>query len=79
MLQKTFKRILVVNPYGIGDVLFTTPLVSNLRKSIPDSYIAFLVGSRTKDILVNNRDLDEIFVFDKGRFDRLPKYKAVKM
>ena len=79
MLQKTFKRILIVNPYGIGDVLFTTPLVSNLRKSMPESYIAFLVGSRTKDILVNNRDLDEIFVFDKGRFDRLPKYKAIKM
>jgi lipopolysaccharide heptosyltransferase II len=75
MRQENLERILVVNPYGIGDVLFTTPLISNLRKQFPNAYIGALLGSRTKEILEDNSDIDEIFVFDKGKFDNLPKHK----
>ncbi len=79
MPQKSLKKILVVNPYGIGDVLFTTPLLADLRDNFPKSYIAVLLGSRTKEILENNPDIDEIFVFDKGKFDKLPRIKALNM
>lgn len=79
MLQKKFKKILVVNPYGLGDLLFTTPLLRTLREAYPESFIALLLGSRTKEIFENNRDVDKIYVFDKGKFDSLPKIKAFKM
>ena len=34
---KTPKKILLINIFGIGDVLFTTPLISNLKQKFPDS------------------------------------------
>lgn len=64
-----FNSILVVNPYGIGDVLFTTPLIRNLKQNFPRSFLACLLGSRTRQVLEKNPFVDEIFVFDKGRFD----------
>jgi len=72
------KSILIANPYGIGDILFTTPLVSTLRKAFPKSYIAYLVGSRTKEVLAANPEIDEIFVFDRDAFRAKPKLQAYK-
>jgi len=72
------ERILIANPYGIGDILFTTPLVSTLRKAFPKSYIAFLIGSRTKEVLNANPEVDEIFVFDRDTFRAKPKLQAYK-
>ena len=41
-----FKKILIINPYGIGDVLFTTPVISNLRRwRTPRLYIAYLANT----------------------------------
>ena len=59
------KRILVVNPFGIGDVLFSTPLIRNLRYFFPTNYIAYLCNKRTAYILENNPYIDEVFVFEK--------------
>ena len=72
------ERILIANPYGIGDVLFTTPLVSTLRERFPESYIAFLTGSRTKEVLTANPEIDEIFVFDRDAFRAKPKLQAYR-
>ena len=72
------ERILIANPYGIGDVLFTTPLVSTLRERFPESYIAFLTGSRTKEVLAANPEIDEIFVFDRDAFRAKPKLQAYR-
>ena len=72
------ERILIANPYGIGDVLFTTPLLSTLRKAFPESYIAYLVGSRTKEVLTFNSEVDEIFVFDRDAFRAKPKIRAYR-
>lgn len=77
MPHEQYSAILVVNPYGIGDVLHTTPLLCSLRKNFPHAYIAALLGSRTYDILRYNRDVDEIFTFDKGRFDRENKLRGI--
>lgn len=71
-------RILVVNPYGLGDVLFTSPLISALRRNRQTNYLAVLVGSRTQRILEGNPNVDEIFVFDKDLYRSLPKIKSWK-
>lgn len=64
-------RILIVNPFGIGDVLFTTPLIANLKEAYPDSYIGFICNARTKDILLNNPKVDKIFIYEKDQFRNL--------
>ncbi len=78
MFRFKAERILIANPYGIGDVLFTTPLISTLKKHFPSSYIAFLVGSRTKEVLSANPDIDEIFVFDRDASRQKNKIEAYR-
>jgi len=60
------RRFLVINPFGIGDVLFTTPLIRALRISFPDSFIGYWCGLRTKSILENNDNIDIIFALSRG-------------
>ena len=74
-------RILIVNPFGIGDVLFSTPLVANLREVYPESYIGYICNIRAKDVLYDNPQINEIFVFEKDEYRDLwkqAKFKCIK-
>lgn len=64
------RSILIVNPFGIGDVLFATPLVRALRCRFPDSRITFLCNARTAELVETNRHLSGVLVFDSGEFTR---------
>lgn len=59
------KRILIVNPFGIGDVLFTTPLVRAVRRAFPASRLDYLCNRRTEMILRNNPHLNDLIVYEK--------------
>ncbi|MBI2870084.1 MAG: glycosyltransferase family 9 protein [Candidatus Omnitrophica bacterium] len=78
MSENSTPRILVVNPYGIGDVLFTTPLIQALRDKYPGAFIGMLVGSRTAEVVRDNPCISEIFVYDKDRYRSLPWWKAFR-
>ncbi len=58
------KRILVIRPDRVGDVVLATPLVRELRKTFPDSFIAVMLRPQTKDVFLNNPYIDEIIVDD---------------
>jgi heptosyltransferase-2 len=65
------KRILVVRPDRIGDVVLSTPVVRELKKKFPDSFIAVLVSRYTKDIYEQNPYVDKILFtddYDDGSF-----------
>ena len=63
-----FKKILIINPYGIGDVLFTTPVINNLRRVYPQAHIAYLANRRTADFLKLNSDIVHVFVYERDEF-----------
>lgn len=65
------RRILIVNPFGIGDVLFSTPLLSAIRQAFPRSRIGYLCNRRTEQILQNHPSLDELFIYEKDEVVRL--------
>ncbi|MCM8778432.1 MAG: glycosyltransferase family 9 protein [Candidatus Omnitrophica bacterium] len=69
--QKNNLHILVINPFGIGDVLFSTPLLRNIRNNFPESFIAYLCNKRVAPLLRNNPCIDEIFVFEKDEWRAL--------
>ncbi len=48
----------------IGDVVLSTPLPREIKKKIPNSYVAVLVKNYTKDIYLNNPHVDEIITYD---------------
>lgn len=58
------KRILISRPDRIGDVVLSTAIPREIKKQFPDSFVAILLRSYTKDIYLNNPNVDEIIVFD---------------
>ena len=67
-------RILIINPFGIGDVLFSTPLIRAVRQAFPESWIGYLCNRRTESILRVNPHLDELFIYEKD--DLLTLWRA---
>jgi ADP-heptose:LPS heptosyltransferase len=72
------KKVLVANIFGIGDVLFTTPLISNLKNSIQGVTVDYLCNARTKDVVGMNPDVDDVFVYEKDEFLGLWKSSKVE-
>jgi heptosyltransferase-2 len=58
------KRILIFNVNWLGDVLFSTAAIRNIRLNFPQSFIACIIPSRCYPILKDNPHLDEIIIFD---------------
>jgi len=61
------QSILVIRMSGIGDVLWTTPLLANLRLAYPEAHIAYIVRSNSALVLENNPDVDELLLFEDER------------
>lgn len=77
------KKILIFNVNWLGDVLFSTAVIRNLRYNFPGSYIACIIPPRCQPVLSGNPYLDEIIIYDekgchKGLFGRLNFVKTLK-
>ncbi|MFH1190662.1 MAG: lipopolysaccharide heptosyltransferase II [Candidatus Omnitrophota bacterium] len=59
------QRILIFNVNWLGDVLFSSATIRNIRRNYPDSYIACVIPSRCYPILKENPHLDEVIIFDE--------------
>jgi heptosyltransferase-2 len=58
------KRILIVRTDRVGDVVMITPMVREIKKTFPDSFIATLTQPQTSKILLNNPHIDKILIDD---------------
>ena len=77
------KRILIFNVNWLGDVLFSTAVIRNIRRNFPESFIACIIPSRCYPVLKGNPHLDEIIIFDeqdrhKGAFALLNFVRNLK-
>lgn len=64
-------HILIVNPFGIGDVLFTTPLIHTLKEAFPDHRLGFMCNKRSAPLLKNNPYIDEVIIYERDDFEEL--------
>ncbi len=64
-------RILVGNPFGIGDVLFSLPLVRALRRAFPGGFLGFLSNCRTEELVGSWPELNWNGVFEKDEFRKV--------
>lgn len=60
------RRILVIKPRAIGDVLLSTPILPNLREEFPDARIDFLVEKFASPVLNGNPFVDNVVSYDPG-------------
>lgn len=59
------EKILIFNVNWLGDVLFSTAVIRNMRYNYPDGFIACVIPERCRPILEGNPYLDEIITFDE--------------
>lgn len=64
-------RILIINPFGIGDVLFTTPVIKALKDNLPGSHIGYWCNERVFPILKDNPGIDRIFTGSRGDLKKI--------
>ncbi len=70
-MPDSLKRVLVINQFGIGDVLFTTPLIESIKKQIDGCRIGFLCNRRTEPLFKESPLVEWRFVFEKDEYRRL--------
>ncbi len=64
-------KFLIVNPFGIGDVLFTTPVIKAIKGRYPDSFIGYWSNLRVKPILASNPQINKVFALSRGDLKKL--------
>ncbi len=62
------KRFLIVNPFGIGDVLFTTPMIEAIKAQ--GAFLGYVCNARSSHLILSNPKVDKTFVFEKDEFRR---------
>ncbi|MFQ5680522.1 MAG: glycosyltransferase family 9 protein [Candidatus Omnitrophota bacterium] len=72
------QRIIIVNPFGIGDVVFSTPVVENVKAAYPDAFIAYLCNARTAPIFRDNPHIDKVFIYEKDDWRRLWRRSRIR-
>ena len=60
------RRILIVKPSSLGDIIHSLPVLWELRRLYPEAYIGWVVKEVWRDIIDDNPLLDEIIVLKKG-------------
>jgi lipopolysaccharide heptosyltransferase II len=54
------RRVLLIRPDHLGDLLFTTPALAELRHALPDAHITYLIGPWFRDLVARNPYVDAI-------------------
>jgi ADP-heptose:LPS heptosyltransferase len=74
-------RVLVINPFGIGDVLFSLPLIQNIKFYFPTAEVYYLCNKRTYPLLNVQPLIDGCIVFEKDEWRqkfRQSRFKTIK-
>jgi ADP-heptose:LPS heptosyltransferase len=53
--------VLVIQRYGVGDMVLTTPLLSLIREQAPDAEIDVLASSRNAAVLAGDPAVTRVF------------------
>ncbi len=75
-MEKDYRRICVIKPSSLGDVIHSLPVLAALRDAYPEAYIGWVVARANASLLTGHPLLDEVFIFDRaawGRLGRLPR------
>lgn len=71
--SRSLRRILVIKPDHLGDVLLLTPALRRLRTSFPEAHISLMIGPWSADAVRGNPDIDALLFCPFPGFTRGPK------
>jgi lipopolysaccharide heptosyltransferase II len=64
------KKILIIRLSSMGDILLTTPLIRSIKKQNPEVQIDFVIKEEFIELVKNNPNLTDIFVYSKQSFEK---------
>jgi lipopolysaccharide heptosyltransferase II len=67
-MKNEYRSFLVINTFGIGDVLFSTPLIKNLQVNFPSAKIYYLCNRKSEPLLRNHPRIFKTFVYERDEF-----------
>ncbi|MDP8299917.1 MAG: glycosyltransferase family 9 protein [Candidatus Tantalella remota] len=67
------KKILIANIFGIGDVLFTTPLIANIKRAIEGVSIDYVCNARCRDLVSMMPEVEKTYIYEKDFYTDLWK------
>lgn len=70
------RRIALLKPSALGDVVHALPVLTALRERFPDSHITWVVNAAYQPLLAGHPHLSEALPFDRGAFKRNPARAA---
>lgn len=60
------RKVCLIKPSSLGDVVHATPILAALRSLWPDAHIAWVVNRGLKDLIQGLPELNEVIPFDRG-------------
>jgi len=71
------RSFLIINPFGIGDVLFSSPLVRCLREEFPGARIVYFCNRKTEPVARRIPGVSATIVYEWAEFEEARKRSGV--
>ena len=68
MIPNEIKKILCIKPRGIGDIVLSTVILDDLKKTFPSAEIHYLTETFAKDAFANNSLIAKVHTMEKTGF-----------
>src|SRR5258708_9499821 len=70
MDQLAPRRIALIKPSALGDIVHALPVLSALRGRFPDARITWVVNTSYEPLIAGHPDLTDTLAFDRSAFKR---------
>ncbi len=60
-----YKKILIVKPSSLGDIIHSLPLLKAIKEGLPEASVHWVVAKGFEDLLLEHPLLDRVFVINK--------------
>jgi heptosyltransferase-3 len=74
----SLRRVLVIQRYGVGDMILTTPLLALLKERAPDAEIDVLASRRNADVVAGDACVARVFIDGKSRLARMSVIRRLR-
>jgi lipopolysaccharide heptosyltransferase I len=64
--QVDARRVALIKPSALGDIVHSLPVLSALRQRFPDAHITWIVNRGYRALLEGHPDLDQIIAFERS-------------
>src|SRR5438132_1989838 len=60
------RRIVLIKPSALGDIVHALPVLTALRRRFPDAHISWVINRSYESLLAGHPDLSATLPFDRG-------------